>query len=557
MPVGVALEIAMSCAKCQAALPLNGAADSVLCDRCQTPTQTPPELWQKLLGDAVGAAIAMAPNEGRSQTIFMGGAQVKLQFGRQDPRCPCKAPFDPDGFERGAGAGKLFCTTCGKPSSVRRAPGWMKSVHPASTFVVGETLAAPAARGAQAKDLRFHCYHCGAPLPIDGSSRSVSCTHCQASVMVPDDIWLRLHPARTVDRWYLVLSLDLAGAVAMLPADVDELCDVCTEPGGNVIVAYHDDRKGDAGHPARLGLLGPSGALAWLQDGVEFSDDARLFTSPLDGTCWLVDPDGDGFARAIDPRTGDPIRTLPSPPEDAPDTPLNVKRFDQFAIDWDGSFLVERDWSDTSRTALRRFAPDGRRVPLWPGMRLHADEDVSRPEWESLPRKHPVRLPSRALFGVGWDGAIHLVHEEGLFVAKYTRDGLLLGAMPLPQGFIHRVRDFTTARDGTVTLLAEHAQKIGDDHWLHLIKILPDGRFYVAMGPHAPDSPPMGRYTRRLKGAPDGTLILAHDVDDLRVIAPSGAIAWMTDATRRRDASVAEDLAEARRGKKQAADRGT
>ncbi|HEY1956966.1 MAG TPA: hypothetical protein VGH28_15210 [Polyangiaceae bacterium] len=61
---------------------------------------------------------------------------------------------------------------------------------------------------------------------------------------------------------------------------MSDFCDVAVEPGGNVIVAYLANGRGDAGHAARIALTQPSGALTWIQDGVEFSDDARLVTSP-------------------------------------------------------------------------------------------------------------------------------------------------------------------------------------------------------------------------------------------------------------------------------------
>jgi hypothetical protein len=552
---GIAVELSTTCSKCQAPLPLNGASESVLCDHCRTPTATPPDLWQRLLGEAVGEAVAMAKNEGRTHTILMGSANYKLMVGRQDPRCACKTPFAQEAILRSAGTGSVQCSACGKPSAVRPAPAWIKAIHPAALLVVGETMGAQAAQRIDPKDLRFHCYHCGSALPLDGASRTVACAYCRNSVMVPDDIWLRLHPARTVDRWFVVLALDLSRAAGVLPEDVRDFCDVACEPGGNMVIAYLDNANGEAGHPARLALLDRNGAFLWLQDGVEFSDHARLFTSPADGSVYIVDPGERAFARKLDPRTGAPVHTLVSPPEDSSNGPLSVRDHDGFAIDWDGSFVVHRDWSDTGRTALRRFAPDGRRVPLWPGQRLAPNEDVDRPEWPRPPNK-PVRLPSSARFGFGWDGAFYVVDEGGGFVAKYARDGQLVGVAPLPKGIAKRVHSFTVARDGTLSMLFAHAVEIADSDWTHLGRLLPDGRFFVALGPHAGDASSMiGKYTRMIKGAPDGTLFLARDVDDLRILGSDGRILWTSNATRRHDEQHAKELATARRGKRLVADR--
>ena len=549
----IAIEISTQCTRCRAALPLDGASESALCDKCQTPNETPPALWTSLLGDAVGTALGLGKDEAKPSTILTGGRSFSLLVGKQDARCVCKAPFDPDAFARGATSGKLFCTSCGKQSSVRLAPEWMKSIHPAAAYLVGETMAAAVARAVAPSELRFHCYHCGGPLPLDGSTRSVACAHCSATVMVPDDIWLRLHPARTVDRWYLVLALDLANAKGVLPEDVNDFCDVCPEPSGNVIVAWRGYDDGDAGHPARIALVQRSGALAWIQDGIEFSDSARLVTSPLDGSCLLVDREGK-FARVIDPRTGDPIRTFgPLEGDDGPGTPLNVADVRSIAIDWDGSYLVFRDWSDLS-DGIRRFGPDGRRVPTWPGTRLGDGEKSSRIEWPKWPRQHPVRPPLDARIVVGWDGAVYFADAHG--VAKYTREGMLVGVVIFPEGLIYDFEGYTVARDGTITILGEHRDEIGGSHWEHVFRVSPAGQLSVVLGPAVPGSPPIGHYTNRIASGPDGAIILAGALDNLRVLGADGSVLWMTNATRRSDEHDESSLAQARRGKKHVQDRG-
>src|SRR5207244_267682 len=83
----------------------------------------------------------------------------------------------------------------------------------------------------------------------------------------------------------------------------------------------------------------------------------------------------------------------------------------------------------------------------------------------------------------------------------------------------------------------------------HLGRLLPDARFFLTHGPHVGENTPIiGQYTRIVKGAPDGTLYLGRDVDDLRIITPDLRVAWTSNATRRRDERAATDLAEARRG---------
>ena len=41
----------------------------------------------------------------------------------------------------------------------------------------------------------LHCPRCGAHLTVNGSSQTLTCAYCQTSVLVPQHIWRRFHPA--------------------------------------------------------------------------------------------------------------------------------------------------------------------------------------------------------------------------------------------------------------------------------------------------------------------------------------------------------------------------
>ena len=550
---GICFEISTSCPKCKGALPLNGISESVLCDACRTPFPTPQATWESLLGDAIGEALASEIGSGRNATIF-SSANFSMTYGRQDPRCnpACKEPFSEQAIAEGARTGCIACTKCGKRTLVRSAPAWMRGLHPKLALLVGETTGAQTVSESPGQ-VRFHCYHCGGSLPLDGSTRSVRCAYCGNPVMVPDDIWVRMNPVRTVDRWYAVLDIDLSRAAGALPEDVSEFCDFEVEPGGNLVVAWIDDEPGSAGHPARIALVDGDGLLRWKQDGVEFTSDARLYVSPGAGTVWLADP-RKAFAREIHPGTGQPTRTLASPPDDSAGV-LSVRDFERLAIDWDGSFVVNRSWSNAECACLRRFGPDGRRVPLWPGQRIKTGESYGGVEWPKLPSQ-PGRLPDSALFSFGWDGSFWVADHEGTHVAKYQRDGRLIGVLPLQPNVFARIDAIQAARDGTLLILFKNRQKIGDDEWMHVARVLPTGQVQISFGAHVGDASLVGKYDDRLKALPDGRFFVGSDFDSLRGYAPDGSLFFATPQTRRRTTRVLEDLAKVRRGKRLVQDSG-
>ena len=550
----VMYELASECPKCKQPLPLNGATESVHCGACQSVVETPVALWRTILGEATGEAAGMSEGTGQNSTMMLGGfgLTVKATYGRLTARCECKTeyPVDELATELESGDGRIFCGGCGKQASVRRAPAWFAEVHPAVVGLVRETHASDTA-GEKPESVRFHCYHCGASMPLEGKERSVTCQYCNNDLMVPDEIWVRLHPMATVQRWFGLL--DMGGAVGPVPEDVSDFCDLTVDPNGHMVIAYHADDDGDVGHPCRIGAADRNGMLRWIQDGVTFSDDAELMVSRHDARIVLIDEE-EGFVRFLDSADGSPIRTVPSPGEDGKGTGLNVRDHRGVTIAWDGSFVVRRYWDDGQSGALRRFAVDGTRIPLWPGQKVEVREPSDAPEWKKL-RDEPIRLPDSAKFGYGWDGAFYAVDEKLRHIARWSGDGKLQGVVDTGIDWCKEVKAFDVSRDGTMHVLLQHAEQIGDDHWTHVARFA-NGQVEHWLGPHVEGSPLIGQHDDKLEVLPDGTTFLGgYGMSSLRIFGPDRTLLWKSNATRRHEQYLQEELEKARRGKKLVADR--
>lgn len=51
------------------------------------------------------------------------------------------------------------------------------------------------------------CPKCSASLDITADSqRTVACKYCETDIYLPDDLWLRLHPVKKAERWYIEYS---------------------------------------------------------------------------------------------------------------------------------------------------------------------------------------------------------------------------------------------------------------------------------------------------------------------------------------------------------------
>jgi hypothetical protein len=92
------------------------------------------------------------------------------------------------------------------------APEWLRALVPtAQSFTVTDPSAAPGAEQkteAEAKDagkpVALPCTQCGAPLHVTSESeRTVTCEFCKTDVYLPDDLWRRLHPVKTMSPWFV------------------------------------------------------------------------------------------------------------------------------------------------------------------------------------------------------------------------------------------------------------------------------------------------------------------------------------------------------------------
>lgn len=548
----LAVTASTTCTKCKQPLPLNGATESVLCDACRTPIATPASFWKDVLGEALDELPSFGESDGRNTTMILGqhGVTVEMEYGRLAARCEgCKTAMPPEQIAsllNSPAGGEVPCSACQRRLRVRPAPAWFAEVGDGVVGLACETTGGAAQRVTDPKDVRFHCYHCGGTLPLDGTARSVPCPFCSAHVTVPDDIWVRIHPVATRERWFVIISG--AHAAPGLPADVWDFCDHELTPDGGMVVAFHANDDGDAGHRARLMRIDPKGAKIWEQDGISFSSDAKLGLSPGDGLLVVKDFDDD-WMRFVDLQTGQPVGTIRANKDG---DGFSIEYASTLAVDWDGTVLVERSWDAGS--ALRRFARDGSRLPTWPGLAIHA-HDGDAPAWTAL-RHKPERLPRDAKLMFGWDGFVYVYCERLTHVAKLARDGTLIGVLPVPaaEPVVQSVRGFGVARDGTMFALFEHSLRINDSQYAHVARLLPNGAFDVVLGPHSPSTTFIGRNTKSLRVFVDGSLHLGGEINTLRILAPNGTLAWRSRATVRRDDDELAELEKNRRGKRLVAD---
>lgn len=200
------VELSVRCPRCDAPVHLDGPRRRATCGACMGEFDFPVEVWRDTLSEAVAASRSMQAGKGCQSTIF-GHFNMTLLYGNQVPYCPeCKEDFDTEVDRAGE---RLVCRACGGAMGITGAPEWFRSAVKKAKLIAGGRTDG-SMPGSQAIDtppgsgpVALGCPKCSASLMIDGKERLVPCGYCGTRVYLPDDLWLRLHPAGTKRRWFI------------------------------------------------------------------------------------------------------------------------------------------------------------------------------------------------------------------------------------------------------------------------------------------------------------------------------------------------------------------
>ena len=195
-------EVNIKCPKCDAPVPLNGPWEVAHCDRCQADVDIPHDYWLGIFRDTDGEMRSgeTKEGEGSNSTIF-GTFHTTMMYGHLKPYCPeCNTELAVE-VEKAPYVHK--CPKCDRDMPVVPVPAWLKEAYPPATVVVGGSLQGKEEGGEEAptEPIAFSCIKCGGALMVDGTERVVPCEFCGVKVYLPDDLWLRMHPAKVKERW--------------------------------------------------------------------------------------------------------------------------------------------------------------------------------------------------------------------------------------------------------------------------------------------------------------------------------------------------------------------
>ena len=331
-----------------------------------------------MLEDAIKEAPKFKPGEGQPSTIMSGEYTYNFMYGRQDARCgKCKTGIDISKFEEFSAAGKTVCGKCGNEIFIRKAPGFIASVFPGIKYLAGEDdelLSENKAQGklpAASKPVLFNCPSCAGNLEIDGTDRMVECKFCDSRIYLPDDLWFRLHPVKTVGRWYIIYDsqkafLPKTGGTPEKPNDTVNLpewqyiSDVTADNSGNVYIASAEDSNENF----MLWSVTPDLHIRWIKKDFKFKYENTGITTAADGSLFMWNKGKHSLLNisAADGSVKNKIEGKPLTNENP--YAFNLKGCNSLVSFPDGSILA------LINNEIARFNSAGERIELWSGKKF-------------------------------------------------------------------------------------------------------------------------------------------------------------------------------------------
>jgi hypothetical protein len=541
----IALDLKTACGECGENVPLNGVVEAIPCPRCHAPIRFDANAWRQILEAPALEGPRQEPDKQNAGFVSTGRAVIRGYTRRAATCARCNAALPVAEMLQHAVRGWCACVSCGDRLSVRAAPASVAGLGGLS-HLVGEDLsqilggAANVDSGAAGT---VRCGHCGAAIPLGGAtSRAVACTYCKTSVVLPDEVWARLHPLPQQRSWYLVLEPPRAGvaATAAPTFEWEDVDDFAIGSDGNLYFVGGSDRP--RLHGNRVWSCDPRFALRWSRTGLPLDDGQHFRLAPTYDGHILVSREGKHSLVKLSCADGATVAILGGPePPDARAHGLDLQYASDVAVDPDGSIVA------ALHNRLLRWEADGTPTETWPPERgffgekhqklgplfrtgASGQREEIKPETCATPdqlKNRPVELWSEVALTIGPDGAMYVLH--GAHLLKLARDGKKVWHVDVGDDKNDMDRPRLDGL-GNVYLLRWLAN---DTHGV--IRVRADGKATGIVVDGRKPGTPLG-FERSFAVAADGTIFAVGALRVARVFGPDGTARLASPAAREEDA---------------------
>lgn len=200
------------CRHCGQPLPVLFPAEEASCAHCLKTSPLAEESFSELLYAFDDNHPYLFEAKPHPETRTFRGLPVSTTARRVDkPLCDkCNAPLPTDRIADGE-TRDVFCASCGDAASTAEVPAWLSKLVPQARQIFSVDPGAGTAEGPRAeadaqaaRPIVMACPQCGGTLRVTSdTARLLPCQFCSTDVYLPDPVWARLHPAKTVREWFV------------------------------------------------------------------------------------------------------------------------------------------------------------------------------------------------------------------------------------------------------------------------------------------------------------------------------------------------------------------
>ncbi|MBN1150432.1 hypothetical protein JXA84_04325 [candidate division WOR-3 bacterium] len=483
--VCIAVELKTKCRNCDGTIHINALAEKILCPYCKFELCLSPETWKGILEDPIKDTSNYEEGEGTNSTV-MGEINYQITYGKQTPRFPeSKKSIDIKKIDDYAEQGYVEDPDTGKKYSLRKIPQKYSKIFPGALYLAmedaelipgGDKISEGKTENST-EPVAFACPKCGGFLDIDGKDRMVKCSFCNASVYLPDDLWMRLHPVKTITRWYVILN------EKEIPYTWDsEIWDMAIDRQGDIFMALEsEDSKLD------LVSLDQNFKKKWSRGDLEYYPKTSNGNTKLDidsrGRLMLWSGDRESLL-FLNSQTGETMDIIGGKEGRSPEEgkePFTMKNVFSLCADTDETFLVFHRRSKVDADGnpfyeLLRFNFDGKEQMTW-----FEDEDsggffgkikkifnkTKGPQYFDSLKDIPTKFrDSDIQISLGQDGNYYLLSFNKL--AKYSREGKKVYSLKLDCDYTYSKA--VADKEGSAYVLSH-----GQNDRYYVLKISGDG----------------------------------------------------------------------------------
>jgi len=545
------MECTVRCHNCGNPVAINALANRYRCADCHGQITIPDNLWKLLLTEAKIKADKLQPGEAAFLSFQDDSSLVlKPMIKLAKPRCPkceneLKGNMDT--------SDPLKCDTCGFTMPARnmpenRADTGFTSILNEDTCQLkeslnGSCLMIPAA---------ITCPGCGGSQTVDGKERTVTCSYCDTTYMISDDIWRRLHPSEEARPWYLLFKKDKHSIDRSSPwGGINAIC----TGADDTIYCAGSNREGNAAVFAITREYG----LLWMTllpekyppKGIEYITDNRL----------MVWSNERAEALLYEARDGSLLSAIGGPePEGSSIHHLDLTSCASLAAGPDGTIIMLVEQSER----ILRFLPDGTGTATWPGRGIFAPKlrpiyidrkknllTGGRFKAPNRLKNYPSHLPvwtNNCEAAFDGEGSLYLhfpnqlkrsqgytVLKGGAMVIKYDRRGKIVYKTDI--GF-HGVKACPFAVDGRgrAYVMIKDINEENPAQAGKIIKVSSDGKDSKVILSFFQDIV----FFSCLAVLKNGTIYLGSDDGSMRIYGSDGGQLWRNDRAGEGDAKYVE-----------------